>query len=73
VGTQVLFYVDFYENSENQEVPKGFVSGAETLMRRTSSEILKILMMQNPYLSLLDFCCYPSASQRPVSYMELSL
>jgi len=73
VGNQVLFCVDFYENSENLEVPKSFVFGAVTSMRRKSSEIWKILMVENPcpYLKLSDSCCYPSASRRPVSYAEL--
>jgi hypothetical protein len=73
VGTRVLFSVDFSENSENQEVPKRFVFGDETLMRRKSSEIWRILMAENPcpYRNLSDFCCCPSAFQRPVSYVEL--
>ena len=73
MGNQVLFYVDFYENSENPEVPKSFVFGAATSMRRKSSEIWKILMVENPCpsLKLPDSCCYPSASRRPVSYVEL--
>lgn len=73
MGNQVLFCVDFYENSENLEVPESFVFGAVTSMRRKSSEIWKILTVENPcpYLKLSDSCCYPSASRRPVSYVEL--
>lgn len=73
MGNQVLFCVDFSENSENPEVPKSFVFGGATSMRRKSAEIWKILMVENPcpYLKLLDSCCYPSASRRPVSYVEL--
>lgn len=72
MGNQVLFCVGFYENSENPEVPRSFVFGAATSMRRKSSEIWKILMVENPcpYLKLSDSCCYPSASRRPVSYVE---
>jgi hypothetical protein len=66
VGTRVLSYVDFGEISGDHEVPESYVSGAEILLRRTSSGIWKTLMVENPfpYLILLDSCCCLNASQR---------
>jgi hypothetical protein len=73
VGTRVLFCVDFCEISESKEVPDSYVFGVEILLKRISSGIWKILMVENPfpYLFLLDSCCFLSASQRQVSYVVL--